>query len=833
MTWKPPSELPDLRNADLMSLDLETKDERLQAEKGSGWPIGAGYICGLAAAWRADGDIHAFYASIRHSDSQNFDPACVYRWLSDHIAAGVRIVGHNIGYDFGWLRTEAGIRMPPPQRLDDTGAMATMINENLPSYSLDALCGWRGLPGKGETLLIKTIESTFNVKCTARKTRPQAYIWRLPAAIVGPYAEQDAISTLLLFESLDPELDKENLRAAYRLECDLLPLVLEMRLRGIRVDVDAAARNRDILLRKRDAVLAELASRLEVVGVDMQDIGHTGWLAETCTRLGIAFPLTAKGNPSFTSSAAQLGWMRQHSHWFPPLVVRAKEYDGAGTKFLQTYLIEHAVSDRIFAEIHPHRDDSGGAKSTRFSYSHPPLQQMSSHSDEIAPLIRGVFLPDEGDAWASCDYSQQEYRLLVGEAASRNLTGAREAALRYCNGHDVDFHALVAEMAGIDRQTAKSANFAKAYRAGIPKFAATIRKSEAEAQAIMARYDRELPFVSQLAALCERQAKQDGYLRLFDGTLRHFNQWEARGIEWGKGNRAPCSLEEARRRQRNPEHPWFGQQLRQAGAYTAVNALIQGTGARIAKTWMRACWQEGIVPLLMMHDGLELSVSSPDQAERVAQLGRDAVKLDVPMQVDVKYGRTWADAKHTWAALPSERPSEPACEPYQPLPPRLASQGRLLRAPRAEDFPLLDKFVDMVAERHAIYQRRQAGQAYPWTENKILGRWYFTNMYRSLDKNTVWLWDNWCRPHASDIDLWFAMVVARLTNRIETWEALGYPVPWNPEHYVEVMASLPKGKRYGGAYVIPGVKGDKRPKYVTQAEIFTRMWNDRERLRPC
>jgi DNA polymerase I-like protein with 3'-5' exonuclease and polymerase domains len=832
--WRRPDTLPDLRNADLIALDTETDDSRLRRGLGSGWATGESRIVGISAAWREGSEIRSFYAPVAHPDSDNFPREQVFQWVRDHVAAGVRFVGQNSIYDWGGLRAEAGIKMPPGDRLEEIGAAATLLDENRFAYGLDDLCTWRNLPtGKDETLLRNTVEKTFNVKCTAKKVRPQAYIARLPAAIVGPYAEQEAVSTLLLHENLDPLLDREGLRTAYRLEVDLLPLVLEMRLRGIRVDLDAAARNRDILLRKRDAVLAEIADKLKVTGVDMEDIGHTKWLAETCDRLGITYPRTAKGNPSFTSSAAQLGWMKQHPHWFPPAVVRVKEYHNAATKFLQTYVIEHAVGERIFAEIHPHKSEEGGAKSTRMSYSDPPLQQMSSHNDEIAPFIRGVFLPDVGEAWSTCDYSQQEYRLLVGEAASRDLTGAREAALRYCNGHDVDFHALVAEIAGIDRQTAKSANFAKAYRAGVKKFAATIHKSETEAQAIMYRYDRELPFVSQLAELCHDQAERDGILRLFDGTIRHFNQWEARGIEWGKGNLAPCSLDEAQRRRRTPSHPWFNQRIQRAGAYTALNALIQGTGARIAKLWMLACWHENIVPLLQMHDALELSTPSPDVAERVAQLGRDVVKLDVPMEVGVKYGRTWADAKYSWTELPAERPPAAACEPYQPLPPRLASQGRLLREPRAEDFQRLEQFVDMVAERHAIYQRREAGQPHPWTNNPILGRWFFTNMYRSLDKNTVWLWEHWCQPHVDDPDLWFAMVVARLTNRIETWEALGYPVPWNPEHFITVMSSRPKGKAYGSAYVIPGITGDKRPKYATQAEILTQMWNDREKLRPC
>jgi hypothetical protein len=66
---------------------------------------------------------------------------------------------------------------------------------------------------------------------------------------------------------------------------------------------------------------------------------------------------------------------------------------------------------------------------------------------------------------------------------------------------------------------------------------------------------------------------------------------------------------------------------------------------------MRACWREGIVPLLQMHDCLDCSVSSLELAERVAQLGREAVKLEVPIQVDLKFGRNWGDAKHAWPGL--------------------------------------------------------------------------------------------------------------------------------------------------------------------------------------
>src|SRR5262249_56534690 len=69
---------------------------------------------------------------------------------------------------------------------------------------------------------------------------------------------------------------------------------------------------------------------------------------------------------------------------------------------------------------------------------------------------------------------------------------------------------------------------------------------------------------------------------------------------------------------------------------------------------MLACWRENIVPLLQMHDALDCSVNSPEQAQRVAQLGCEIIQLEVPMRVDVAFGRNWGDAKHTWAELHAE-----------------------------------------------------------------------------------------------------------------------------------------------------------------------------------
>jgi DNA polymerase I-like protein with 3'-5' exonuclease and polymerase domains len=527
--WQPPTELPDLRRVDKIALDTEENDEGLRADRGSAWPWHGGYICGVSVAYLADGEIRAHYFPIRHPDTNNFDPPQVFAWLKDLAASGVRIVTQNGLYDWGWLRSDAGILMPPAERLEEIGALATLIDENRFNYGLDALCAWRGLPGKDTTALEKAVRAAgFKV---SKKNPLQSYIWRLPARYVGLYAEADPAATLALFENLNPILDKEGTRAAYRLEVDLLPMVHEMRRRGIRIDQSAAEQARDHCLQKRGQALTELSEQLGTP-TGMEEIASRKWLVQTFDAQHIDYPRTEKGNPSF--KGGKLGWMATHPHWLPRLVATANKYEHAGSTFVEGHILAHLIGDRIYAEINPHRSEEGGTKSFRFSYSNPPLQQMPSRDKELAPVIRGAFLPEGGEHWADADVSQQEFRFLVHCAAAQGLRKAKEAAERYLDDPDTDFHRLVAELTGLDRGLAKAVNFAKIYGAGIEKFAAMIGKREAEARTIYARYDREFPFVHQLAKRCEYIAARQGYLELYDGARRHWDSWEAGPRAWGR-----------------------------------------------------------------------------------------------------------------------------------------------------------------------------------------------------------------------------------------------------------------------------------------------------------
>ncbi len=323
MTWQVPKELPDLRRVGIVALDTETNDEGLRADRGSAWPWRDGHICGISVAYRADGDIRAHYFPLRHPDSDNFDPAQVYRWLKDLIASDVRIVTQNGFYDWGWLRADGGIVMPPSDRLEEIGALATLDRREpvqlQPRRAVRALRPARqgrdaaAAGGRGRGLQDQQEEPA------------QAHIWQLPARYVGPYAEADAANTLALFEKLDPILDREGTRDAYRLEVDLLPMVLRCAAAAFASIRAPPSRRASYCLQKRDRRARRAVGAARHAASAWHEIDVAKWKARTFDAHASTIRARTKGNPSFT--AGKLGWMAQHEHWLPQLIATASKYD--------------------------------------------------------------------------------------------------------------------------------------------------------------------------------------------------------------------------------------------------------------------------------------------------------------------------------------------------------------------------------------------------------------------------------------------------------------------------------------------------------------------------
>lgn len=628
--WVPPTSPPDIRGMPMVALDTETKDNGLAASTAPGWATSNGHICGVSAAW----DGGATYLPVRHPETECLDPAHVFEWVKDLVESDTQVVFHNAPYDMGWLGTE-GVPMVDPDRLHDTMAMAVLLDENQSSYSLDNCCARAGIRGKSEGEL-REAAATYGIDAKAE-------LWKLPAKYVGAYAEQDAVATLALARHLLPLLRDDDLMEAYALEMDVTPVTMEMRRRGVRVDLEAAERAGVLLDERAADEMSELARRLGLGRVHLHDVNSPAWLERVFDAEQIPYPRTPKSN----RGSFRKDWLESHGHWLPQAVTRIRSVSDAAKKFVRGYIIEHSHMGRIHPEIHQLRDDRGGTRTYRLSYSNPPLQQIPARDPVMGPLVRGAFLPEDGERWLAADYSQQEPRLTVHFAAASGVTGADVAVDYYTNNEDADYHTMVAEMFGQPRKHAKTINLGLAYGMGVDLLAAQLGVTRDEAQEMLREYHERVPFVGRLSEKAKRLASRRGFVRLLDGRKCRFDLWEPRWQDRGSYV-APMRRAAAEAAVATPSHLWVGQTLVRANTRKAMNRLIQGSAAVQTKMAMRDCYAEGHVPLIQMHDELGFSVGRREDGLRVCELMRDTVGLRVPVVVDEEYGANWGNANQTW-----------------------------------------------------------------------------------------------------------------------------------------------------------------------------------------
>ena len=138
----------------------------------------------------------------------------------------------------------------------------------------------------------------------------------------------------------------------------------------------------------------------------------------------------------------------------------------------------------------------------------------------------------------------------------------------------------------------------------------------------------------------------------------------------------------------------------------------------------------------------------------------------------------------------------------------------------------IKRFFYYMNERHLMYLKRQNGDPYPWTDDKILTEYSFCNVYRELDRVTVWIRENWREPYATHSNLPFAMAVARQINWPDTLEEIGFPETWEPEKVKAIMqARKDRGEKvYTGAYMLTGTLGGTKIEQTVD-KILTPLYN--------
>ena len=603
--WLPPQDFPDLSNYSEISIDLETKDLDLKTI-GSGSVVGRSKIVGIAVAvqdWKG-------YYPIAHEGGGNMDRNMVLKWFQDVLNTDAIKIFHNAMYDVCFIKA-AGLKING--MIVDTMIAGSLVDENRFRYDLGSMGrDYLGI-GKNEAVLKETAD-LWGVDAKSE-------MYKLPAMYVGEYAEQDAELTYKLWQEMKKQMYHEDVEDIFKLETELFPCLVDMRFLGVRVDTQAAYELKQQLIEEEKECLQKVKTE---TSVDVQ-IWAARSIEKVFQKLNLPYDLTAKTrSPSFTKN-----FLQNHPHPMVKLIARAREINKSHTTFIDT-ILKHQHKGRIHAEINQIRSDSGGTVTGRFSYNNPNLQQIPARNKELGPRIRSLFIPEEGCQWGCFDYSQQEPRLVTHYASLDGLYGVDEVLNAYNDG-EADFHRIVADMADIPRDQAKTINLGLFYGMGKNKLQAELGVSKENAEDLFRTYHDKVPFVKMLMESVMRRAQDKGRVRTLLGRRCRFNLWEPNQF----GIHRALPHEEAL-----AEH---GPGIKRAFTYKALNKLIQGSAADMTKKAMVDLYKEGIIPHIQVHDELDISVDN--NADKIKEIMESAVQLEVPNKVDYESGPNWGTIK--------------------------------------------------------------------------------------------------------------------------------------------------------------------------------------------
>ena len=609
--WNIPPEYPDLTGYKDVAVDLETYDPNIKT-LGPGWARKDGHIIGIAVA---AGEYKGYFP-IRHENAHNLDPKFTLKWLKKQMAVPeMNVIMHNATYDAGWMRAE-GIEIQG--RIIDTMITGALVDENRWSFGLDAMAR--------DFVQLRKDEKLLQAAAKEWGVDPKAEMYKLPPKYVGSYAEQDAVATLKLWEALKIQLEEQELWHIWNVETDLIRCMLDMRTNGVRVDLDKAEQNKKLIRSKTK----ELRQFIEKEAGMEVDIWASASIQKMFDKMDMEYFTTEKGAPSFTKS-----FLIDHPSKVCQALVKLREFDKADSTFIDS-ILRHEHNGRIHTELHSTRRDEGGTVTGRFSSSNPNLQQIPARDPDIKKMIRGLFIPEDDCQWGSFDYSSQEPRLLVHFAASVP-THLRHAVVDDIvdefNTGDVDLHQMVADLAGITRKQAKTVNLGIMYGMGVAKLADQLGIPADDAKILIQQHRDKVPFVKGLADLATKQASDNGQIRTLLGRKCRFHLWEP--VTFGVGKPLPHG--EAQKE--------YGKQIRRAFTYKALNRLIQGSAADQTKKAMLDCYNEGLIPMLTVHDELCFNIENDEQIGRIKEIMETGVPLKVPSKIDVDIKPDWGEVE--------------------------------------------------------------------------------------------------------------------------------------------------------------------------------------------
>jgi len=642
----------DLNGIDTVAIDIETYDPNLKS-KGSGAIRKDGFICGIAVATKND----LAYFPLRHSDTDiSFDRINkIWQVLNEKIFQNENItkVFHNAMYDVCWIRAVTGMMIKG--RIVDTMIAASVIDENRFKYSLDALSkDYLNEEKYKYDLQQKTLEwSGGTVK------DPMTNMHKLPASIVKEYAKQDVNLTYKLWKLFNKKIDEvlytkddgeqKTCRQIFELETKLFLCLVDMKFKGVRIDVAKAILFGRHLKKRRDQIIKAIES-ITTIHVDI-------WAAASIKKLLDHLCIKDyKVTPKSKMPQLPKDYLRKHNNKCLRMIAKAREYDKAVNTFIDG-LLEYVHEGRIHADINQIRSDTGGTVTGRFSMSNPNLQQIPAKG-YIGSKMRELFIPEEDCKWGSFDYSQQEPRIVVHYAIKLGLPGT-ESLQEEFDRDDADFHQIVADMANISRKQAKTINLGLFYGMGKIKLQRELGLDQKQAKELFNEYHSRVPFVRQLSQELIAFAKENKLLFTLHDRFCRFDRWETTNKEWNpetnRFNEVPLytkeqameafkaeMLDKYKENKIDPNYmDYFERYYTPAFTYKALNRLIQGSAADMTKKAMVDLHEKGIIPHIQIHDELCISIEGGYMANIIQNVMEQAIPLEVKNKVDFESGPNW------------------------------------------------------------------------------------------------------------------------------------------------------------------------------------------------
>jgi DNA polymerase-1 len=494
---------------------------------------------------------------------------------------------HNAKFDYGVAVHHWKLPHINPLLIHDTMALASLDPSITGSLALKTLAQSRlNIDPTAQDDLHHWIETHLKVK-----KNHGAHIASAPGDLVGVYAKQDVDLTQLLFEHFGGYASD----VAYRRLQQVMPVIYRMEQRGVPVDGGRLAD----FTRSTSVRLVEVQESARAIIGELVNLDSPASLMKALVDNDLVdqskLARTPKGKLS-SSADSLMAAIRD-----PELAKILAEYRHV-SKLVSAFLLPWQSRIAGDGRLHAQYRFIGATRTGRMSSAQPNMQQ-------VPPELRPYLVPPPGMLWASCDYGQQELRILA------HLSGDRKMKAIFAAGEDL--HQQVANEVGITRKAAKAINFGIVYGAGPRRISQELGIPYNDARATMDSYFERFHGVDRWIKDTTREGNDGVMFRTIGGRKVQ--------AEW--------------------IHDQDYDNSRRYVGYKLPNLIIQGSGAdMMLQALINIDSIPGVELLTVVHDEANCAISRPEDAKKIqdAMLAASNDMINVPMVVDAQIGAAWA-----------------------------------------------------------------------------------------------------------------------------------------------------------------------------------------------